>query len=124
MKLYDPYLRNLMMSKKKKKKKNNGIIKNYAEMQAVKKELRDRVYIAEQDYIKGHEWITFFLNLAGVHKHKANQRTRENIHAGIIQSITEFIKGKAFFKKYKDDYTKIIIPFVLTVITAIIVRKL
>ncbi len=122
MKLYDRYLRNLTMSKKKKKK--DGIIKNYAEMQAVKKELTDRVYIAEQQYIKGHEWITMFLGLAGVHKDKKNQQTRENIHAGIIQSITELLREKAFFKKYKDDYTKIIIPFVLTVLTAIIVRRL
>ena len=100
------------------------MIKNYSELQAVKKDLKNRLHETEQEYASQHEWISEFLKFSGVHDGKKNQNSKENIHIAIVEAISEFIRKQKIFKKFDNDYTRVAIPFVLTLLSIIAMKKL
>lgn len=103
---------------------NNALIKNYAELKAVKHELKDRIHQTESKYIEENQWIRSFLDLSGAHNNTSNPGARKNLHAAILQSVAEYLRELDFFKKQKKEYNEIVLPFALTLISVIVARKL
>ncbi|MFO8054938.1 MAG: hypothetical protein R6U19_07250 [Bacteroidales bacterium] len=100
------------------------MIKNYKELQSVKKEVKDRIHEIEADYMAHHQWIRVFLDASGVHKGKKNSELRSNLHASIVQGVSEYLKENKIFSKYKNEYITILIPFVITALSALILKKI
>jgi hypothetical protein len=101
-----------------------AMINNYNELKNVKRELRTRVRQTEQNYLEQYEWISAFFDASGIYKDKKNGEKKKNLHTLIIQSITEYLKDQQVFSKYKEEYTKVLIPFALSLISALLVKKL
>ncbi|MCF8218589.1 MAG: hypothetical protein K9I29_04135 [Bacteroidales bacterium] len=99
------------------------MIKSYSEMQAVKKDLKDRIRQTEQQYASQHEWIATFLNFSGIHDGTKNQAVRENLHVAIIQSINEYLKQQNIFKKINNEYIRVAIPFVITLASIVTIKR-
>lgn len=99
------------------------MINNHKELILVKNELKNRVHQTEQDFINQYELISTFIKISGVHKNTKHEQKRKNIHALIIQSITEFLKEQKVFKKYKTEYTTIGIPIILTLVSSLVIKN-
>ncbi len=100
------------------------MIDNYNELIEVKKELQNRIYETEQNYIRQHEKIAYILDIIGIYKGQKNENNKKQIHSLIIQSLTEYIEEQKIFEKYKKEYTYFVIPLALTLISAFIVKKI
>lgn len=100
------------------------MINNYSELKAVKNELEDRINKTENEFISQHEWISTFLNFTGIYDKKKNPEKQKQLHSLVIQVITEFLEEKGLLKKYKDEYATVVIPLILTAISAFFVKKL
>lgn len=100
------------------------MIKNYSELQAVKSELKGRINDSEHTFISQHEWISTFLSFTGLYDNKKNPEKQKRLHSLLIQGITDYMEEKGLLKKYKDEYTTVIIPLIMTAISALIVKKL
>ncbi|MDA3911472.1 MAG: hypothetical protein PF448_08965 [Bacteroidales bacterium] len=99
------------------------MINNYDELILVKNELKNRVHQTEQDFINQYELISTFIKVSEIHKDTKHEEKRRNIHALIIQSITEYLKEQKVLKKYKAEYTTIGIPIILTLISSLIMKN-
>ncbi|MFW6019207.1 MAG: hypothetical protein ACOCPM_01375 [Bacteroidales bacterium] len=100
------------------------MIRSYSEMQAVKKELKERIHKTEQEYASQHEWLATFLNFSGIHNGTKNKNIIENLHVAIIQSINEYLKQQNIFKRINNEYIRVAIPFAITLLSIIAVKKI
>lgn len=100
------------------------MINNYSELKAVKSELKGRINDTERKFISQHEWISTFLSFTGIYDNKKNPEKQKHLHSLLVQGITDYLEENGLLKKHKDEYTTVVIPLILTVISAFVVKKL
>lgn len=93
-------------------------------MQAVKRELKERIHKTEQEYVSQHEWLATFLNISGIHNGTKNKKVTENLHVAIVQSINEYLKQQSIFKRINNEYIRVAIPFAIMLLSILAVKKI
>ncbi|MFO8087814.1 MAG: hypothetical protein R6T91_08475 [Bacteroidales bacterium] len=100
------------------------MINNYSELKAVKSELKGRINETEIKFISQHQWISTFLSFTGVYDNKKNPEKQKQLHSLIVQAVSDYLQENGLLKKFKDEYTTVVIPLILTALSAFVVKKL
>ncbi len=99
------------------------MINNYKELQAVKRDLKQRIHETESMYSDRHAWIRFFLDFSSAHKGKNNSNARKEIHAHLVQGVSTYLEEHKLLSRFKKEVRTIVIPVALTALSIYFLRN-
>ncbi|MEA3505563.1 MAG: hypothetical protein U9R32_10285 [Bacteroidota bacterium] len=94
-------------------KKKKAKINSRRELREIKNRLKKEVVKTESSFLKDSSAISDIIDMSGVYKDKKHSKGKSDIHAYIIQLVSECVANSNKLSKKHKDLAKVIIPSVM-----------